>query len=181
MPDAVGRWLFHNRGWLPAPFVVAALTAPPRYWGPGLAVMAVGEGLRLWAVGHIGRVSRTRADDVGALRDTGPYARLRNPLYVGNILLFAGFGLVQWPWVLVLVPLLALYYDRIVRWEEENLRARLGAPYTDYCARVPRWFPSGAAREGVWSAKEALRSERGTLVVLTVVLLGLAGRWYSLR
>ena len=41
----------------------------------------------------------------------GPYARLRNPLYVGNLLLFAGIGVIQWPSALLCVPLLALYHQ----------------------------------------------------------------------
>ena len=174
----VGRWLFTNRGWLPVPFVAMALGVRPSHWAAGLVLMLVGEAIRLWAVGHIGRISRTRADQVGRLVDVGPYARLRNPLYVGNIVIFAGFGVIQWPWVLLLVPLLAAYYSVIVRWEEETLRGAIGAPYLDYCQRVPRWWPAGAARAGEWSAREALRSERGTLLVIVIVLLTLVVRWY---
>lgn len=174
----VGRWLFTNRGWLPVPLVLLALVSRPTLWGPGLVLMAIGEAIRFWAVGHIGRISRTREDRVGRLIDEGPYARLRNPLYVGNIVIFAGFGVIQWPWVAVIVPVLAIYYTAIVRWEEENLRASLGAPYVDYCARVPRWWPGGAARPAAWSGREALRSERGTLVVMMIVLLTLVVRWY---
>lgn len=172
----IGRWLFERRGWLPVPFVAAALLLRPSHWGAGLLVTLLGEALRLWAVGHIGRVSRTRGADVGRLVDVGPYARLRNPLYVGNILLFAGFGVVLWPAALLLVPLLAVYYDRIVAWEEQNLRALLGEPYADYCRRVPRWWPGGPPKAGAWSAREAFRSERGTFAVLAAVWTALLAR-----
>lgn len=175
-PLRAGAWCFRNRGWLPVPLLVGMLTAEPRHWGPGLALVALGEGIRLAAVGHIGPPSRTRGADVGALVDTGPYARLRNPLYLGNALLFAGLGVVLWPWALAAVPLLAVHYGLIVRWEEANLDARIGAPYRDYRARVPRWLPLGAPRPGRWDARRALRSERSTLIALVVVLAAVATR-----
>ncbi|HNH49726.1 MAG TPA: isoprenylcysteine carboxylmethyltransferase family protein, partial [Myxococcota bacterium] len=111
-----------------------------------------------------------RQDEVGGLVDVGPYARLRNPLYVGNMLLFAGIGVIQWPSALLCVPLLALYYQQIVRWEEENLQEKLGDPYRDYLRRVPRWLPLGSPKTGLWSLQTALRSERSTLIAIAVIL-----------
>ena len=61
--------------------------------GAGVALTAAGELIRLWGVRHIGAVSRTRSDRLGPLVDTGPFAVIRNPLYVGNILIWAGFAL----------------------------------------------------------------------------------------
>jgi protein-S-isoprenylcysteine O-methyltransferase Ste14 len=171
----VGAWLFKNRGWLPVPLLVAMLATRPTSWW-GLAIMALGEGVRLWAVGHIGTPSRTRGDDVGVLVDTGPYARVRNPLYVGNLLLWAGLGVVTWPWALVAVPALLLHYTLIVRWEEANLAVRLGPPYAAYLARVPRWLPLGAPRRGRWDVRRAFRSERSTLLALAAVTAVLLAR-----
>lgn len=178
--SSAGRWLFRNRGWLPVPLLLAMLSMKPRFWLPGAMVLGTGEFLRLWAVGHIGRKSRTRGEDVGDLASTGPYARLRNPLYLGNLLIFTGLGIILWPWALVVLPLMGLYYDRIVAWEEENLRRHLGQPYQDYLLRVPRWgWGKTQAVPGSWNGAEALRSERSTLLALFVVLLlvWLRGSW----
>lgn len=166
-----GQWLFERRGWLPVPLLAWMLVPPPRLWG-GLVVLALGEAIRLAAVGHIGTPSRTRGADVGPLVTSGPYGWVRNPLYVGNLLLYAGLGIVTWPSAAVAVPLLAVYYALIVRWEEANLATRLGAPYRTYLTTVPRWLPRppAAAAEGSWSLARALRSERSTLVALAVVL-----------
>lgn len=197
----IGRWLFQNRGWLPVPLLAAmlsvpvpsALSLPPVGGLPagtllGAALILAGESVRLWAVGHIGRRSRTRGGDVGGLMDSGPYARVRNPLYIGNILLFAGFGAIRWPWIFVVVPMFCFHYHHIIAWEERNLSAQLGQPYRDYLRRVPRWFPrrqegaaagrDGAATDTGWSGREALRSERGTFAMLALILaaLWLAGR-----
>lgn len=139
--------------------------------------MVLGEGVRLYAVGHIGLPSRTRGPSVGPLVDTGPYARTRNPLYVGNILLWTGLGLAQWPAALFVTPILCFYYSAIVAWEEARLHATLGGPYAAYAARVPRWLPLGpGGGGGSWSVWRALRTERGTFVVLLVVFAAIWAR-----
>ena len=115
---------------------------------------------------------------VGALVDVGPSARLRNPLYVGNLLLWAGFSTAAWPLALAVVPLLAAHYALIVRWEEAQLLAQIGPLYEDYLQRVPRWWPSGSPKAGVWQLREALRSERGTFVVLAGMGGGMVVRCY---
>src|SRR3954468_15178299 len=66
-----GGWLFRQRSWLPLPLVAALLLIPPpgdvsgppasAFWTIGLLVVAAGEGIRLWAVHHIGSISRTRS------------------------------------------------------------------------------------------------------------------------
>ncbi len=153
------------------PLLVGMVLSEPGFPIPGLGLLAAGEAIRLWAVGHIGLPSRTRGDGATRVVDSGPYALVRNPLYVGNILMFTGLGVMAWPWVALAGPLLALEYHFIVRWEESNLTTRLGEPYADYLRRVPRWFPRwGPGVVAPWDAGKALRSERSTLVALAAVL-----------
>ncbi len=176
---SAGGWLFARRGWLPVPLLLVMFVSAPRYWAPGLLLIAVGEGLRVLAVGYIGLPSRTRAHGVGPLVRLGPYAWLRNPLYVGNSVIFVGLGVIFWPWGIGLLPLFAGYYGLIVRWEEANLTAILGAPYVAYLADVPRWCPRRPAPGGpggAWSAAVAVRSERSTFLALAIVLLAAFGR-----
>ena len=102
-----------------------------------------GEALRLWAVRHIGVISRTRSDRLGPLVETGPFALIRNPLYVGNLALWVGFTLsarLVWLVPIVLI-ILGLEYHAIVRWEESLLESRRGDEYRAYAGRVPRWIP----------------------------------------
>src|SRR5437773_684606 len=95
----VGGWLFRHRTALPVPLVLALLVIPDDpQWGPatviaGLVLTAAGESVRLWAVHHIGAVSRTRSDRLGPLIADGPFGIVRNPLYIGNIALWLGFAL----------------------------------------------------------------------------------------
>jgi protein-S-isoprenylcysteine O-methyltransferase Ste14 len=140
----------------------------------GMALTAGGELLRICAVRHIGTISRTRSGRLGPLVTSGPFARTRNPLYIGNIAVWTGFAIAaHLVWLAAVVfLLLAAEYHAIVRWEEHLLESRLGGAYRDYAARVPRWFPGHARRTGllnraaVFSWRETLYSERGTLIAI---------------
>src|SRR5215467_5838280 len=80
----IGGWLFRQRTWLPLPLIAALLLIPPPANAPrqvllivGVAVVALGEAIRLWAVLHIGAISRTRSDRLGPLVATGPFGYVR--------------------------------------------------------------------------------------------------------
>jgi protein-S-isoprenylcysteine O-methyltransferase Ste14 len=187
----VGGWLFRHRTSLPLPLAAALLLIPPpedassSLVAIGALVVAVGEIIRLWAVLHIGAISRTRSERLGPLVASGPFAYVRNPLYVGNILLWAGFSIAaRLVWLApIVVALLALEYHAIVRWEEQLLTARIGEPYARYVRDVPRWLPSFAANArsesaATFSWRATLFSERGTLIAIAV---GFALLWLKAR
>jgi steroid 5-alpha reductase family enzyme len=164
----------------------------------GVSITILGEAIRLWGVQHIGAISRTRIERVGPLVDTGPFAYIRNPLYVGNILLWVGFAITaRLAWLApIAFVLLAIEYHFIVRWEEQLLVQRLGEDYRDYVTRVPRWLPTSnrgddsAGRNNevppnssvsavAFSWRETLFSERGTLIAMAAgyLLLWLKARF----
>ena len=193
----IGGWLFKKRTSLPLPIVLVLLIVPPRWSSfslspraalAGALVVAVGELLRLWGVHHIGVISRTRNDRLGPLIDSGPFSLVRNPLYLGNILLWLGFSIsARLIWLApFIVLLLAGEYQAIVRWEERLLESRIGPPYLDYTRRVPRWIPllrmpaplSGAA---AFSWSETFHSERGTLIAIVAgyALLTVKARFWA--
>jgi phospholipid methyltransferase len=164
----------------------------------GVAATLAGESIRLWGVHHIGAISRTRTDRLGPLIDTGPFAFVRNPLYIGNIALWVGFALTaQLAWMAPFIALLlGLEYHAIVKWEEQLLLSRLGDAYRGYTTRVPRWLPRGnrggrgerrttqlpsansTASAVAFSWKETLFSERGTLIAIA---LGYVLLWLKLK
>ncbi len=185
----VGGWLFRHRTSIPLPAALAILTlrvgeAPPSaaLVGTGIAITVLGELIRLWGVHHIGAISRTRSERLGPLVASGPFALLRNPLYVGNIGLWVGFALTaRLVWLAAAIfVLMAAEYHAIVRWEEALLESRLGQAYLDYAARVPRWIPRinrGDRKERrddlfdksapeAFSWRATLFSERGTFVAM---------------
>jgi protein-S-isoprenylcysteine O-methyltransferase Ste14 len=147
----LGAWLFRHRTALPLPVAVAILALPAGDAASsmalvfsGVSVSVLGELIRLWAVHHIGVISRTRSDRLGPLVASGPFAIVRNPLYVGNVMLWVGFALTaRLVWLApVILALLGAEYHAIVRWEERLLESRLGEDYRAYAARVPRWMPT---------------------------------------
>jgi protein-S-isoprenylcysteine O-methyltransferase Ste14 len=173
----------------PVPFSLALLfvrtgtaQASLNLLAAGIAVVALGEVLRLWGVHHIGAISRTRTDRLGPLVDSGPFAWVRNPLYLGNIALWVGFALVaRLVWMAPLLAfVLGLEYHAIVTWEEDLLESRIGEAYRDYMTRVPRWMPmlrrkrhaergarpSSPAALASQSWPHTLFSERGTLIAI---------------
>jgi len=179
----LGGWLFAQRTWLPLPLALALLLvrageAPrsPAVAAAGLLIVVAGESLRLWAVRHIGVISRTRSDRLGPLVTSGPFAVVRNPLYLGNIALWVGFAVsARLLWLApVFVAVLGFEYHAIVRWEERLLESRRGEEYRGYMARVPRWCPSPQGRTTSHAPpapnrwRDALFSERGTLIAIGV-------------
>jgi protein-S-isoprenylcysteine O-methyltransferase Ste14 len=79
----------------------------------------------------------------GELATAGPYAVVRNPLYVGNFIGFVGFGFaVERPYLAAALGLaFVLFYPAVVAKEEARLGRFFGERYREYCARVPRWLP----------------------------------------
>jgi protein-S-isoprenylcysteine O-methyltransferase Ste14 len=182
----LGERLFRLRGWTPVPLLVVGLAlGRPTVASVllGIAVTVAGELIRWQSVAHIGSTSRTRAAGVGPLITDGPYARTRNPLYLGNLLI--GLGMVWACAVPLLLPvfviLFALQYSLVVRWEESRLAVEHGEAFAGYLQRVPRWFPTGRSRATGASAgrrpfREVLRSERSTLIVQVAVYAAVAAR-----
>lgn len=185
-PDStkLGEWLFRRRTAIPVPFALALLLLrvgeAPFSWtliGAGALLTALGEAIRLVAVHHIGVISRTRSDRLGPLITGGPFAIVRNPLYLGNVLLWMGFAVTArlvWAAPLVAV-LLIIEYHLIVGWEESLLESRYGPAYREYASAVPRWLPAlrsqtpafrGARQRAAYSWRDTLFSERGTLMAI---------------
>jgi protein-S-isoprenylcysteine O-methyltransferase Ste14 len=80
-------------------------------------------------------------DDSVVVR-SGIYSRVRNPRYAGSFLAIVGACILartRLAWMAgaawIALVLVAVFL------EERELRSRLGAPYTEYCKRVPRFFP----------------------------------------
>jgi hypothetical protein len=97
----------------------------------------------------------------------GIFAWVRNPLYIGNFLIWIGFVIgsgVLW-FLPVALVLFAVEYTLIVRYEEGVLESIFGAEYVEYQKRTPRWWTRGPTGESAgphyWA--EAARSETSTV------------------
>ena len=95
----IGAVLFRHRGWLPVPFLLVPLlargTMQPRNWILGFVLIVLGEAIRLAGVAAAGTVTRRRSRTVQRLVTYGIFAWMRNPLYVGNFLIWIGFTVIS--------------------------------------------------------------------------------------
>jgi protein-S-isoprenylcysteine O-methyltransferase Ste14 len=177
----VGAVLFRNRGWLPLLFIGVPLLAPGRLtpvgWIVGLLLVALGEFVRLAGVAAAGTTTRRRSREVQRLVTYGAFAWCRNPLYVGNFLIWMGFVVISGVlWFLpIAILVFAIEYSLIVRFEEGVLETTFGAEYLAYKARTPRWLPRPprAADGGPHAWGEAWRSEISTLLQYVAVAVAL--------
>jgi protein-S-isoprenylcysteine O-methyltransferase Ste14 len=180
----LGQWWFRHRSWIPVPIAIALVSVhlfeyenDALTFTAGPLLVMGGQLLRMWAVRHIGVVSRTRSTRLGPLVTSGPFAFVRNPLYIGNLLIWSGF--VIWSELLWFLPIVwaifVIQHVAIVDWEESLLHDRYGAEYDAYRASVSRWIPRlpSSARPrlklDVHPWRHVLFSERGTLISVTVM------------
>ena len=151
-----GAWLFRYRSFLPVPlalillFVRTGESDETLIVAAGILLVVAGQLLRLWAVRHIGTISRTRTTRFGPLMTAGPYAVVRNPLYVGNWLLWTGFAL--WSRLLWMVPVAWLVFflqtRAIARWEASFIRSKYTIASRHVRASGQRLVPTLAADVG---------------------------------
>jgi protein-S-isoprenylcysteine O-methyltransferase Ste14 len=129
--------------WL-APAYILALVLP--LWLRivlGVALIAAG-----CAVGFAGRGMFVRSGaqvnpykPSSSLVTTGVFAHVRNPMYVGMLLLVAGIGIAlasDWTLVMLVAAAVTIHVG-VVKREERYLAAKFGQPYLDYLASVPRY------------------------------------------
>ncbi|MCT9000464.1 methyltransferase family protein [Chelativorans intermedius] len=105
----------------------------------GGILVVLGNALAWWGVASLG--GRPTTGMAGDLVTGGPYRFTRNPQYIGDILIIAGFVLAANSWLALLPAILAAISAFIAPFAEEPwLEARLGDAYCDYKRRVPRFI-----------------------------------------
>jgi protein-S-isoprenylcysteine O-methyltransferase Ste14 len=112
----------------------------------GLSVALFGQAIRILTIGlvYIIRGGRHRQIYAKELVTDGIFAHCRNPLYLGNILILTGSGIMSNSLVslLIFLPLFVFAYQAIVIAEEDFLNDRFGPQYKNYLKRVNRWVPN---------------------------------------
>jgi protein-S-isoprenylcysteine O-methyltransferase Ste14 len=133
---------------------------------------------RLWVCRHLrgaARVHARKAQERKVLVTGGPFALVRNPLYVANTIGITGACLLFGPawFAAVAAGASILWYAVVVRWEELVLTRLYADDYRRYCTLVPRFLPRLRARVGLPRADardlypwlKVLRRERGSIVL----------------
>jgi protein-S-isoprenylcysteine O-methyltransferase Ste14 len=123
-------------------------------------LLILAAGIRTWASAylHAGVVYAAEVKTESLVAD-GPYRFVRNPLYVGNVLMAVALGsAMSRSGFIVAVVLMWVFCYRLILREEAELQATQGEGYERYCKIVPRLWPSlvphiaAAGRQGNWSA-----------------------------
>lgn len=149
----LGNFLFNYRNALFPVFYALLFVPSPSIFSnyttaiiTGFVVALTGQIIRAINAGevYIARSGRNRKIYADGLVTEGIFRHCRNPLYIGNILLLLGLGIIanSLLFVLLMVPLFAFFYQAIVRAEEDYLTQRFGSAYKAYCQDVRRWVPN---------------------------------------
>ena len=152
----------------------------------GFFVALCGELIRIWSVSLAGSETRTTSGVGGTYLVTqGPYSIVRNPLYVGNILIYTGIGIMSY----ALFPYLQIFaffffifqYYCIILAEENFLSGKFGDVFTEYTKTVNRFLPwPNKISERINSklelnVKTGIRSERRSIqafvITSTIIIL----------
>jgi protein-S-isoprenylcysteine O-methyltransferase Ste14 len=150
--------------------------------GAGAAVALLGLGLRAAASGYVKKASE--------LTTTGPYAYTRNPLYLGSMIIAAGFAVAARSWWLAggMAAMFLAIYVPVIRFEEALLGGLFPAEFDAYRARVPRLVPrlradksSGGAGGGFSRALYLSHREYQAAIGAVVMFAALAAKliWFS--
>ena len=198
--EATGNWLFRWRSYLPLALIgllLVGLQATPqrdrdmhRAWTLAcFGVSMLGLGVRAITVGYTPKGTsgrNTRGQKALQLNTTGVYSIVRNPLYLGNFLMWLGFALYCQLWwqVVIFALIFWLYYERIIFAEEEFLRRTFGETFETWAARTPaflprysQWKPAGLP----FSLRNVLKREYSGLFGVVVIfgLLELRQHWMA--
>ena len=181
--------MFARRGELLAvPAVVLAAFGKPSAFSiaVGLPLAFAGEAIRAWAVGYSGVTTRGDAVTAPALVTAGPYAYVRNPLYVGNFITALGFAVAftganapaaRTALVAGALGTMLGVYSVVVPHEERYLRATFGDAFDAYAAAVPRVVPRtspGGSEQGSYDPSVIGSAESRTFITFGAMLLALA-------
>ncbi len=117
--------------------LVIIIISKPNIWSilGGFLISILGNILRVWASGYIRKEKE--------LATSGPYSLTRNPLYLGNFIIGAGFCLASWQ--ILSIPIFFLYflflYIPLVKNEEKRMLDIFKEDYIEYKKGVPVFFP----------------------------------------
>jgi len=113
-------------------------------FGVGALIMFFAAALRTWAAAYLkSDVVQDPALHAERLVADGPYRHLRNPLYLGGILVAFGFGFLAGRVGFVFISAgFAIFFLRLIGLEESRLAATQGETYREYLAKVPSLWPS---------------------------------------
>jgi protein-S-isoprenylcysteine O-methyltransferase Ste14 len=194
--ETTGEYFFTWRSYLPLVMAVLFILALAQFrypfanrsldlaWDGGcLALALLGQVVRFFTVGFVPRGTsgrNTRGQVAEVLNTTGMYAVVRNPIYLGNFIIWFGLSLfMKSVWFTTVITLFfTLFYERIIFREEAFLRQKFGDAFMAWADATPvilprfkNWRPPSLP----FSFKSAINREYGTFfaIIATFTVLEL--------
>jgi len=179
-----GNFLFKYRSYTPIPLALYILyNSHPEIQNIliGFILIAIGESLRMWAVSYAGGITRTTNVGAPSLCTSGPYGYTRNPLYIGNMIIYSGVVFVAGSlnilsMLIVTWAFFIIQYYLIINLEQNTLIDIFGKEYKNYMNNVPIFFP----RLTSWKNKDkyvpmkfskTIKTEKRTLQNIILLIL----------
>tara|TARA_B100001167_G_scaffold69466_1_gene41154 strand:+ start:1728 stop:2303 length:576 start_codon:yes stop_codon:yes gene_type:complete len=179
-----GNFLFKYRSYTPIPLALYILyNSHPEIQNVliGFILIAIGESLRMWAVSYAGGITRTTNVGAPSLCTSGPYGYTRNPLYIGNMIIYSGVVFVAGSlnilsMLIVTWAFFIIQYYLIINLEQNTLIDIFGKEYKNYMNNVPIFFP----RLTSWKNKDkyipmkfskTIKTEKRTLQNIILLIL----------
>lgn len=184
--------IFKYRSYTPIPFLILMLIFEDASLPSliiGFAIALTGELIRLWGVSWAGSETRTTGGVGGTyLVISGPFAHVRNPLYVGNILMYLGLGIMSmalFPYLqIIAITFFVIQYYFIVKEEEGFLITKFAQDYKNYLQNVPRFgwritaYKDKLIPQPEFNLSKGLKSETRTLQAFGITALLIVIKWY---
>ena len=182
----IANFLFKYRSYTPIPLALYILINS--YFEIqnlliGLTLIFIGELLRIWAVSYAGGITRTTKVGAPSLCTTGPYSYTRNPLYIGNMIIYTGVVCVAGSYNILSMLIITwtffiIQYYLIIKLEQNRLIEIFGKEYKAYMDNVPILFP----RLSPWINKDkyvpmkllnTIKTEKRTLqnIILLIIII----------
>ena len=182
----IANFLFKYRSYTPIPLALYILINS--YFQIqnliiGLTLIFIGELLRIWAVSYAGGITRTTKVGAPSLCTTGPYSYTRNPLYIGNMIIYTGVVYVAGSYNILSMLIITwtffiIQYYLIIKLEQNRLIEIFGKEYKAYMNNVPILFP----RLSPWINKDkyvpmkllnTIKTEKRTLqnIILLIIII----------
>ena len=182
----IANFLFKYRSYTPIPLALYILINS--YFEIqnliiGLTLIFIGELLRIWAVSYAGGITRTTKVGAPSLCTTGPYSYTRNPLYIGNMIIYTGVVYVAGSYNILSMLIITwtffiIQYYLIIKLEQNRLIEIFGKEYKAYMDNVPILFP----RLSPWINKDeyvpmkllnTIKTEKRTLqnIILLIIII----------
>lgn len=184
-----GNFLFRWRSYLPLLLIIIILFTMPYFQYPGnseklddmweifcMFISCLGIGVRVLTIGYTPKGTsgtNTRGQVADVLNTTGMYSIVRNPLYLGNFVIWFGISMFfrLWWFSLIVMLLFWVYYERIIFAEEEYLREKFGELYLTWAQKTPAFIPNvrnWRRSERAFSFRKALKNEYKSFFAMIV-------------